>query len=112
LVGAGAIKIYVCNVMTQPGETDSFSASSHIRTLINHSHPKVLDYCIVNTGVISSDTLTRYAQQDSHPVVNDRRSIENMGYRVIQEDVVIAEDVVRHDPLKLAKIILSFIEEI
>lgn len=112
LVNSGAIKIYVCNVMTQPGETDNLAASGHIRTLINHSHPKVLDYCIVNTGPISTETLARYAQQGSYPVVCDRRNIENMGYRLIQEDVVIAEDVVRHDPLKLAKIILSFIEEI
>lgn len=112
MVNSGAIKIYICNVMTQPGETDNFSASDHIRTMINHSHPKVLDYCIVNTGAISADTLSRYAQQGSRPVVCDRKNIENMGYRLIQEDVVIAEDVVRHDPLKLAKIILSFIEEI
>ncbi|MDD5154911.1 MAG: YvcK family protein [Candidatus Omnitrophica bacterium] len=111
LVSSGAIKIYVCNVMTQPGETDNFSASSHIRTLIDHSQPRVLDYCIVNTGTISLGTLKRYAGQDSYPVINDRRNIENMGYRLIQEDVVIAEDVVRHDPVKLAKIILSFIEE-
>lgn len=112
LVSSGAIKVYVCNVMTQPGETDNFSASSHIRTLINHSHPRVLDYCIVNTGEISADILKRYAQQDSYPVVNDRRIIENMGYRVIQEDIITTEDLVRHDPLKLTNIILGFIEEI
>jgi 2-phospho-L-lactate transferase/gluconeogenesis factor (CofD/UPF0052 family) len=98
--------------MTQPGETDSFSASAHIKTLINHSHPIVLDYCVVNTGEISTGILKRYAQEDSYPVVNDRKNIENMGYRVIEEDMVIAEDVARHDPLKLAKIVLSFVEEI
>jgi uncharacterized cofD-like protein len=112
LISTNAIKIYVCNIMTQPGETDNFSAFSHVRTLVDHSHTRALDYCIVNTGAISAETLSRYAQQNSRPVVNDRRNIENMGYRVIQEDMVVAEDVVRHDHLKLAKIILSFIEEI
>jgi uncharacterized cofD-like protein len=112
IVGSEAIKVYVCNIMTQPGETDSFSASIHIKTLLNHSHPRVLDYCIVNTGEISTSILKRYAQENSYPVVNDRKNIEHMGYRVIEEDMVIAEDVARHDPLKLGKIILSFVEEI
>jgi len=111
IVASGALKVYVCNIMTQPGETDNFSASSHIRTLIAHSNPRILDYCIVNTGDIPDEILKRYAQDNSYPVVNDRKNIENMGYRVIEEDIVMTEDVVRHDPVKLAKIILGFIEE-
>ncbi len=110
---AGAIKIYVCNVMTQPGETDGYSAFDHIKTLIDHSHPRIIDYCIVNTGEVPHEVLKRYAQQNSYIVVNDRKKIENMGYRVIEDDFgIIEEGVVRHDPEKLAKIILSFLEEI
>jgi len=52
IASSRAIKVYVCNVMTQPGETDGYSASSHIKALIEHSHPAVIDYCIVNTGKI------------------------------------------------------------
>ncbi|MGE5197129.1 MAG: gluconeogenesis factor YvcK family protein [Deltaproteobacteria bacterium] len=107
-----AIKVYVCNIMTQPGETDSFAASGHIKTLVAHSHPRIVDYCIVNTGEIPTEILKRYALDNSYPVMNDRRNIENMGYRVIEEDVVIAEDVIRHDPMKLSRIIVDFIEEI
>ena len=78
-----------------------------------HSDPKVLGYCIVNTGEVSSDTLKRYAQQDSYLVVNDRKKVEGAGYRVIEDDfVIIEEGVVRHDPDKLAKLILGLIEEI
>ena len=112
VVASEAIKVYVCNIMTQPGETDSFSASMHIKTLINHSHPRALNYAVVNTGEISTSILKRYARENSYPVVNDRRNIESLGYRVIEENIVIAEDVARHDPLKLARIILSFMEEI
>ena len=112
IVASSAIKIYVCNAMTQPGETDGYSASDHIKALTQHSHPRILDYCILNTGEISKDTLKRYAQDDSYAVVNDTKKIESMGYRIIEHDITIAKDVVRHDPLKLAKVILSFLEEV
>lgn len=113
IASSGAIKVYVCNVMTQPGETDGYSAADHIRALISHSHPRVLDYAIVNTGEIPQDILQRYAQQNSYFVINDRKKIENMGYRAIEEDVAkVQEDVIRHDYAKLAKIILGLLEEI
>jgi uncharacterized cofD-like protein len=113
IASSSAIKVYVCNVMTQPGETDGFSASDHVKTLITHSHPRVLDYCIDNTGEIPQDVLKRYAQQDSYIVINDRKKIENMGYRVIEDDFGIVEDgVVRHDPVRLARIILGLMDEI
>lgn len=113
IASSDAIKVYVCNVMTQPGETDGYSASDHIRALISHSHPRILDYAIVNIGEVPQDTLQRYAQQNSYFVINDRRKIENMGYRVIEEDVAkVQGDVVRHDYAKLAEIILGLLEEI
>jgi uncharacterized cofD-like protein len=113
IVASEAIKVYVCNVMTQPGESDGYSASDHVRALINHSNGRIIDYCVVNTGEIHQEILRRYAQDNSYLVVNDRRKIENMGYRVIEDDFAIVEkEVVRHDPSKLAKIILGLIEEI
>lgn len=113
IANSGTIKVYVCNVMTQPGETDGFSAQDHIKVLVNHTHQRVVDYCIVNTGEIPQEILKRYAQQNSYVVINDRKKIENMGYRVIEDDFAIIEkDVIRHDPRRLAKIILGLIEEI
>ena len=112
IVNSSALKVYVCNVMTQPGETDGFKASDHVKTLIAHSHPRVLDYCIVNTGEIPVAALQRYEKENAIGVINDAKNIEDMGYRVIAEDIVTTGDVVRHDPLKLARIIFGFIEEI
>ncbi|MFA5356464.1 MAG: YvcK family protein [Candidatus Omnitrophota bacterium] len=112
IVASAAIKIYVCNAMTQPGETDGYSASDHIKALTQHSHPRILDYCILNTGEISKDALKRYAQDDSYPVMNDTKKIEKMGYRTIEDDIIIAMDVVRHDASKLARVIMGFIEEV
>jgi len=113
IAASGAIKVYVCNVMTQPGETDGYSASDHIKALVTHSHVRIIDYCVVNTGEIPQDVLARYAKQNSYLVINDRKKIENMGYRTIEDDFATLEkEVIRHDPEKLARIILGFIEEI
>ncbi|MHB8155388.1 MAG: gluconeogenesis factor YvcK family protein, partial [Candidatus Omnitrophota bacterium] len=102
-----------CNVMTQPGETDGYSVSDHIKTLLKHSHERILDYCVVNNGEVPAEILKRYSQDNSFLVINDRKKIENLGVRVVEEDFSMIQDgVIRHDPEKLAKIILSFIEEI
>lgn len=112
IVASRAIKVYVCNAMTQPGETDGFSVSGHIKVLISHSHPRIFDYCILNTGHIPQEMLRRYEQEDSYPVVNDIKNIQNLGYRVIEEDLVVIDGVIRHDSKELAKIIVGLVEEI
>jgi uncharacterized cofD-like protein len=113
IAASEAIKVYVGNIMTQPGETDGYSASDHIKALIKHSHPRIFDYCILNSGEINKYILKRYEQDKSYPVVRDIENIKNMGYRVIEDDVaVVTEEVIRHDSIRLAKVIIGFIEEI
>jgi uncharacterized cofD-like protein len=112
IAASRAIKVYVCNVMTQPGETDGYTASNHIKALIEHSHPALIDYCIVNTGKIPQNLLARYTSERAFQVVNDRKKIEQMGYRVVEDDTILIQDFIRHDPMKLAKIILDLLEEI
>ncbi|MGE5308046.1 MAG: gluconeogenesis factor YvcK family protein [Deltaproteobacteria bacterium] len=113
IVASKGIKIYVCNVMTQPGETEEYCASAHVKALIEHSSARIIDYCVVNTGKIPAHILKRYEGQSSFPVANDSALIENAGYRVLGADIIsIAEDMVRHDPLKLAGIINGLIEEV
>ncbi|PIQ91170.1 MAG: hypothetical protein COV71_00815 [Candidatus Omnitrophica bacterium CG11_big_fil_rev_8_21_14_0_20_41_12] len=108
-----AIKVYVCNVMTQPGETDGYTVSDHIKALVRHSSARVLDYCLVNTGEVPKEVLERYSKDNSTFVINDRKKVESLGYRLVEEDFsMIVDGVIRHDTERLAKIILSFIEEI
>lgn len=111
---SSAVKIYICNIMTQPGETDSYRASNHVKTIMNHSKQRLFDYCIVNTSEIPAHILKRYAQDNSYPVVNDRKNIENMGYRVVEDEIAIIEEdeMVRHNPKKLAQIIFNLVEEV
>jgi uncharacterized cofD-like protein len=111
IISSSAVKVYVCNAMTQAGETDGYAASDHVKALIQHSNPKILDYCIVNTGEIPKEIQQRYKEEKAYIVANDKKNIENMGYRVIEDDFVVIEaGVVRHDPAKLAGIIAGLIE--
>ena len=113
IANSEALKVYVCNVMTQPGETDGYAVSDHVNALVKHSHARILDYCLVNNGEVPKDVLVRYSKDKSLLVINDRKKTEGLGYRVVEEDFsMIVDGVIRHDSEKLAKIILSFIEEI
>ena len=111
LAKSPAYKIYVCNVMTQRGETDGFSACDHVRAIIDHSLPKVLDACIINNGVVPEEALKRYRDQDSYPVAPDVEAIKSMGYRVIATDLLSVADYVRHDSKKLTGALIKLIEK-
>ena len=107
IVESSAIKIYVCNVMTQYGETDNYSASAHIKALIKHTHPKIIDYCIVNTTVPPQDLLAKYQLENSFPTKADTAEISKLGYKVIDGDLIHATDFVRHDSRKIAQAIIE-----
>jgi len=112
IAASAAIKVYVCNVMTQLGETEGYQVSEHIRTFINHTHQRIFEYCIVNNGLIPREILQRYEREGSCPVTSDIDNIKRMGYRVLEDNIVMIENnLVRHDPAKLARIIFGFIEE-
>ncbi|RKY35801.1 MAG: hypothetical protein DRP80_01730 [Candidatus Omnitrophota bacterium] len=111
VVESPGLKIYVCNVMSQPGETDGFTASEHIKALLEHTHPRILNYCILNTKHPPPDLLKKYAQEGAYPVRVDTPVIEKMGYQVIEGDFLHATDFIRHDPTKLAKVIIELLRK-
>jgi len=111
IVDSVAVKLYISNIMTQYGETDNYTASDHLTALIKHSHPRIVDYCIVNKGYIPEEMLKRYKEENSFPVIPDIARIRALGYRVVEEDVVKISDFIRHDAEKLAQIILDLGEE-
>ncbi len=107
-----AKKIYVCNIMTQPGETDGFSVSDHIKTLLEHAkYEKIMDAVLVNTD-LPEDLIAPYKDAGSEPVVVDTKEIEKLGIEIVQKNLI--EDkrfedghssFVRHSPSRLARII-------
>lgn len=102
-----ATKIYVCNVMTQPGETDGFGAYEHVKTLTEYAGKPFLDYVIVNSEDISDEQKALYREKGQEPISPDVEKIEQMGIKVIPSKLVSKSDMVRHDPQKLARTIMS-----
>lgn len=98
--------IYVCNIMTQPGETDGYSVADHIRAIDQACGQKLFDAVIVHKKVPSARTLIHYAQEQSHPVFLDREDITALGRRIVLANIM-DEDVdtalVRHNHHKLAR---------
>jgi uncharacterized cofD-like protein len=109
VLGSRAIKMYVCNVMTQKGETEDYRASDHLRAIINHTALGVVDYCIVNTARIPDEMLEKYKGESSYPVVPDTEDIRKLRCKVIEAHLISARDYVRHDAAKLAKIIMDLV---
>ncbi|AJQ26147.1 MULTISPECIES: gluconeogenesis factor YvcK family protein [Pelosinus] len=104
-----AVKIYICNVMTQPGETDGYSASEHVQAILDHVGPGVIDYVVINNQNVAEELQQKYADQGAYPVKNDAEKVEAMGIKVTQADVINETNLVRHDPLKLSRTIVSMI---
>lgn len=105
-----AKRVYVCNVMTQPGETDNFSAYDHVKTLENHAGRRVFDYVLVNTGRPSQDLLEKYRKTGSVLVEPDLDRIRAAGYRAIAGNFIDQTDVVRHDAKLLAEAIMDLLK--
>ena len=98
-----ALKIYVCNVMTQEGETEGYTASDHIRALFNHSCPGLFDLCLVNDAPIPPSVMRGYTREGAEPILCDRDACEALGVEVITRPVSTVENgLVRHNPGHLA----------
>jgi uncharacterized cofD-like protein len=104
---SSALRIYVCNIMTEPGETDGYTVSDHILAIDRACGDRpVFDAVVVQKSKPSARSLIRYAQKQSHPVDLDLDVVERLGRHIILANIM-SEDresgMVRHDSLKLAR---------
>lgn len=103
-----AVKLYVCNVMTQPGETDGFTASDHIRVLAEHAQGhRLFSHVLVNREKPAPELLERYERFKQHFVEPDVELIRAMGYTPVAGNYISDTQVVRHDSEKLAAAIFK-----
>ena len=107
---SGAFRIYICNVMTQAGETDGLTAGDHVKAIIDHSNRGVIDACLINNGPAPQDALVRYQQENSYPVAADVEKIREMGYHVVAADLLEVTPYLRHDSKKLHSALIKLIE--
>lgn len=105
-----AIKIYISNVMTQPGETDNFKVSDHIKTLMKYSGKNSIEYVIANSGTIPDEIKEKYLKKGSELVELDYDGIKNLGVEIVGTDLVkVTNGYVKHDEENLAQILITTI---
>lgn len=104
-------RIYICNIMTQPGETEGYSVADHIRELDRISKGKLFDAVLVHRKPPSAISLERYAQENSHPVDLDRHEIAKLNRRIVMANVMEEDPIkghVRHSSSQLARVLLRW----
>ena len=104
VVESPALKVYVLNVMTQPGETDGYAASDHIQALFDLSGEHLFGTCLANNMPIPAALAEKYAAEGSEPVRLDEENVAKQGVELLHAPVAkIKGDLVRHDPEALAR---------
>src|SRR5690625_3776561 len=104
--------VYVCNVMTQVGETTNYTASDHVQAIVDHIGADIIDAIIVHNEPISKAMRTLYAEEQSEPVVLDKQRLIDLGLEVIEGDIIDqAKPYLRHDTEKIANLLYSLIDK-
>lgn len=107
-----AMKFYVCNVMTQAGETDNFTAEDHLFSLLEHGRKGIVDYIIVNNHeAIDREILQRYAEEGAIPVIYHKDKLEQLQVKVVEANLLNEQHVLRHNSERLAETIMDEIYE-
>ncbi|RDW16556.1 hypothetical protein CWR48_16045 [Oceanobacillus arenosus] len=104
--------VYVCNVMTQAGETTGYKASDHVQAITDHIGSGCLDAVVVHNEPIKKAVRDIYAEENAEPVVYDTLKLLNMGLEIIEGDIIsYSNSTVRHDNNKIATLLYSILEQ-
>lgn len=102
------IKVYVSNIMTEPGQTDNYSVSDHLNAIIEHCGNGIVDYCIYDTGEVVPEFIKKYNREGQDLVEQDIEKVR--GVKFLQRNLsVITNDLIRHDPNLVATSIIELI---
>ncbi|MDR0469235.1 MAG: YvcK family protein, partial [Peptococcaceae bacterium] len=100
---SGALRVYVCNIMTQEGETEGYTAYDHVRELLSHGGENLVDTCLANSAPVPVEMLSRYEVERAWPTWIDRERFGAQGFPILVERPMYGQgmDYARHDPAKL-----------
>lgn len=101
-----AIKIYICNVLTQPGETDNYTAAQHAKAILDHTGHGAIDYVLVNSAPIPE---SMWRGTGATPVLIDEDKVNALGMGLIKADLMSETQIGRHDPDKLCAAVMKII---
>jgi uncharacterized cofD-like protein len=107
IANSRATRVYIANLMTQPGETEDYSVADHVRAIYLHTGHNLFDSVVINRTPISPRLRRRYAAQGAEPVDPSFKDLDTMGVKYVTGDIVQQEKVIRHDQLRLTNLLLD-----
>jgi uncharacterized cofD-like protein len=102
-----APRVYIANLMTQPGETSGYALADHLRAIQRHTRRRVIDWVIANRQPVSPEVAKRYRAQGAEPVAANLAELRKLGYCVVLDDLLEEHGVIRHNPTRLARLLLE-----
>ena len=102
-----APRVYIANLMTQPGETAGYALADHLRAIQVHAARKLVNYVVANRQPVSARVARRYRAQGAEPVVIDLPELHKLGYQVVLDNLLDERDVIRHHHKRLARLLLE-----
>src|SRR5579862_885177 len=107
IANSNATRVYIANLMTQPGETQHYSVADHIRAIYKHTRNRLFDFALINRKVVSERLLKIYKAQGAEPVDPSFEELAELGVRYVTGSFLQEKNVVRHDERKLARLLLD-----
>ncbi len=107
LLRSRATRVYIANLMTQPGETDGYSVADHVRAIYDHTQEGLFDWVVLNRKQVTPRALRRYRAKGAEPVRASQAELERMGLGCVSGDLLQEGKVVRHDQRRLARLVLD-----
>ena len=108
-----APKVYICNIMTQDGETEGYTASDHVEALLKHGGPGLVNVCLCNNEPVRPELLARYRAENAAPIVIDRQAVEAQGVTLVSRSLASdTQNYARHSYTKLADEIMDIHQEL
>ena len=108
-----ALKIYICNIMTQDGETEGYTVSDHVAALLHHGGGEgLIDLCLANSAQVRPGLVERYREEDAVPIVIDRDRVEALGVELVERPLASeTSDYARHSIARLSAAVMELFEE-
>src|ERR1700674_3928075 len=104
---AKAPRVYVANLMTQPGETSGYALADHLRAIQSHTPRRVIDWVVANRQTVSPEVAKRYRAQGAEPVEVNLSELQKLGYCVVLDNLLDEHGVIRHNSRRLARLLLE-----
>jgi uncharacterized cofD-like protein len=102
-----APRVYIANLMTQPGETAGYALADHLRAIQKHVPHWVIDWVVANRQPVSPEVAKRYRADGAEPVAIDLPALQKLGYRVILDNLLEEHGVIRHNTKRLSRLLLE-----